>query len=62
MRNAPLTRLEIAAVLRAQVNRLVARGMARTDAIDAVAVEHGLDPEWVAELVGFVDGLAGGKV
>jgi hypothetical protein len=61
MHGPPLTRLEVAAVLRAQVRRLVARGMDRHIAINAVAVEHGLDPEWVAELVDVGDGLAGGE-
>lgn len=61
MHGPPLTRLEVAAVLRAQIRRLVARGMDRPVAINAVAVEHGLDPEWVAELIGFADGLAGGE-
>jgi hypothetical protein len=61
MHGPPLTRLEVAAVLRAQVHRLIARGMDRPVAIKAVAVEHGLDPEWVAELIDFADGLAGGE-
>jgi hypothetical protein len=61
MQNPPLTRLEVAAVLRAEVYRLVARGMTRATAIKAVAEQHGLDPEWVAELVGFADGLTGGE-
>jgi hypothetical protein len=55
-----LTRLEVAAVLRAEVRRLRAHGMARSAAIKAVAEEQGLDPEWVAELVDSVDDLAGG--
>lgn len=61
MHGPPLTRLELAAVLRAQVCRLVARGISRSTAINAVAVEHVIDPEWVAELIGFADGLAGGE-
>jgi hypothetical protein len=61
MQSPPLTRLEVASVLRVEVYRLVARGMARATAIKAVAEQHGLDPEWVAELVGFADGLAGGE-
>lgn len=59
MHSPPLTRLEIAAVLRAEVRRLEARRIDRSVAINAVAEEHGLDPEWVAELIGFADGLAG---
>jgi len=58
MHRPPLTRLEVAAVLRAEVVRLIKRGMDRTVAIKAVAEQHGLDPEWVAELV---DGLMGGE-
>lgn len=61
MHGPPLTRLEVAAVLRAQVCRLMSRGIDRPVAINAVAVEHGLDPEWVAELVDLGDGLAGGE-
>jgi hypothetical protein len=61
MHGPPLTRLELAAILRAQVRRLMSRSIGRQDAINAVAVEHGIDPEWVAELVAFADGLAGGE-
>jgi hypothetical protein len=61
MQRPPITRLEIAAVLRAEVYRLMARGMDRATAIKAVAEQHGLDPEWVAELVEFVDRLSGGE-
>lgn len=61
MQNPPLTRLEVAAVLRAEVYRLIARHMDRATAIKAVAEQHGLDPEWVAELVDFGNGLAGGE-
>jgi hypothetical protein len=61
MQNPPITRLEVAAVLWAEVYRLIARGMARATAIKAVAEQHGIDPEWVEELVNFGDGLAGGE-
>jgi hypothetical protein len=61
MHGPPLTRLEVAAVLRAQIIRLMSRSIDRSAAINAVAVEHGLDPEWVAELVASVDGLMGGE-
>jgi hypothetical protein len=61
MQSPPLTRLEVAAVFRAEVYRLVARHMDRSVAIKAVAEQHGIDPEWVAELVDFGDGLAGGE-
>jgi hypothetical protein len=61
MQNPPLTRLEVAAVFRAEVYRLIARDMARSIAIKAVAEQHGIDPEWVAELVASVDDLAGGE-
>jgi hypothetical protein len=61
MQGPPLTRLELAAVLRAQVRRLMSHGIGREAAINAVAVEHGIDPEWVAELVASADGLAGGE-
>jgi hypothetical protein len=60
MQNPPLTRLEVAAVFRAEVYRLIARGMGRSVAIKVVAEQHGIDPEWVAELVASVDDLAGG--
>lgn len=61
MQNPPITRLEVAAVLRAEVYRLIARDMTRATAIKAVAEQHGIDPEWVEELVDFGDGLAGGE-
>ncbi len=60
MHGPPLTRLELAAVLRAQVRRLMSRSISRQDAINAIAIEHGIDPEWVAELVASIDDLAGG--
>lgn len=62
MNGPPLTRLEVAAVLRAGVRRLMSRGIARSTAIHAVAIEHDLDPERVAELVKSVNELAGGEV
>jgi hypothetical protein len=62
MEGMALTRLEVAAVLRSEVKRLVLLGVKQPVAIRAVAREHGLDPEWVAELVTFADGLAGGEV
>jgi hypothetical protein len=61
MYGPPLTRLEVAAVLRAQVRRLIARGIDRSVAIKVVAEEHGLDPGWVARLVESADELAGGE-
>lgn len=61
MQRPPITRLEVAAVLRAEVYRLIARRMDRATAIKAVAEQHGLDPEWVAELVESVDRLSGGE-
>jgi hypothetical protein len=61
MHGPPLTRLEVIAVLRAEVRRLVARHIARSVAIKVVAEEHGLDPEWVAELVESVDEYPGGE-
>jgi hypothetical protein len=60
MRNPPLTRLEVSAVLRAEAYRLISRGMDRATAIKAVAEQHGIDPEWVAELVASADGVARG--
>lgn len=61
MHGPPLTRLEVATILRAQTRRLMARRIDRPVAINAVAVEHGIDPERAAELVAFADGLAGGE-
>jgi hypothetical protein len=61
MQNPPLTRPEVAAVFRGEVGRLIARGMGRTAAIKTVAERYDIDPEWVAELVSFADGLAGGE-
>lgn len=61
MHGLPLTRLEVAAVLRREVMRLISLGVERQVAIEKVAQEQGIDPEWVAELVGFADGLAGGE-
>ncbi len=59
MHGPPLTRLEVAAVLRAEVGRLRAHGVDRSVATKAVADEHGIDPEWVAELVASVEGMSG---
>lgn len=59
MRGPRLTRLEVAAVLRSAVKRLMALDVPKQTAINTVASEHGLDPEWVTELVDFGDGLAG---
>lgn len=56
-----LTKLEVEAVLRREVKRYISLGVKPSKAIDEVAREHGLDPEWVAELVDFGDGLAGGE-
>jgi len=58
MRRPPLTRLELEAVLRREVKHYVSLGVQRSDAIKQVAVEQGIDPEWVAELV---EGLLGGE-
>lgn len=58
MHGPPLTRLEVAAVLRSAVKRLIALRVEQKLAIDAITREHGLDPEWVAELI---DGLPGGE-
>jgi hypothetical protein len=46
-----LTRLEVEAVLRREVQRYVSLGVPKTCAIQQVATEQGLDPEWVEELV-----------
>lgn len=61
MPSQPITRLEVVAVLRREVKRLVSLGVERRAAIERVAQEQGIDPEWVAELVDFGDGLAGGE-
>jgi hypothetical protein len=61
MHGPPLTRLEVIAVLRAEVNRLTRRNINRSIAIKVVAEEHGLDPEWVSGLVASADKLAGGE-
>jgi hypothetical protein len=46
-----LTRLEVEAVLRREVKRYVSLGVPKTRAIQQVAIEQGIDPEWVEELV-----------
>lgn len=61
MPDAQLTRLEVAAVLRREVKRYVSLGVEQSAAIERVAQEQGIDPEWVGELVTFADGLAGGE-
>jgi hypothetical protein len=54
-----LTRLEVEAVLRREVKRYIALGVPKARAIQQVAIEHGIDPEWVAELVASAEMLAG---
>jgi hypothetical protein len=54
----PLTRLEVVAVLRREVKHYISLGFQPSKAIEQVAVEQGIDPEWVAELV---DELPGGE-
>jgi hypothetical protein len=58
MYRPPLTRLEVEAVLRRDVKHYMLLGATKAKAIDQVATEHGLDREWVAQLV---DGLPGGE-
>jgi hypothetical protein len=58
MHGPPLTRLEVEAVLRRDVNRYIALGVKKSDAIRQVATERGIDPAWVDELV---DGEPGGR-
>lgn len=58
MHGPPLTRLEVAAALRSAVKRLMALRVEKKRAIEAVAREHDLDPEWLAKLI---DGLPGGE-
>ncbi|HTD09921.1 MAG TPA: hypothetical protein VK680_13615 [Solirubrobacteraceae bacterium] len=53
-----LTRLEVEAVLRREVKHYMSLGLTKAEAIQQVATDQGLDPEWVAELV---DGEPGGE-
>jgi hypothetical protein len=46
----PVTRLELEAVLSREVKHYVSLGVKRADAVQQVATEQGIDPEWVAEL------------
>jgi hypothetical protein len=62
MHGPPLTRLEVAAVLRREVGRLVSLGVEQPVAIRAVAREQGIDPEWVAELVASIERALGGDL
>ena len=59
MYGPPLTRLEVAALLHAEVNRLVASGMDGFAAITTVGKRHGVDSVRVAELIGAASGIAG---
>ncbi len=54
----PITRLALEAVLSREVKHYVSLGVKKADAIKQVAIEQGIDPEWVAELT---DGLLGGE-
>jgi hypothetical protein len=54
----PVTRLELEAVLSREVKHYVSLGVKRADAVQQVATEQGIDPEWVAELT---DGIPGGE-
>ncbi len=57
--NVPrVTRLEVIAVLRREVKHYISLGVERSKAIEQVATEQGIDPEWVAELL---EGLRGGE-
>lgn len=51
MHRPPITRLEVEAVLRREVKRYLALGVRKSEAIQQVATEQGIDPEWVSELV-----------
>jgi hypothetical protein len=53
-----VTRLEVIAVLRREVKHYISLGVERSKAIEQVATEQGIDPEWVEELT---DGLPGGE-
>lgn len=54
----PVTRLEVEAVLRREVKHYVRLGLTETEAINQVATDHGIDREWVTQLV---DGEPGGE-
>ena len=56
-----LTRLEVEAVLRREVKRYISLGVTKTVAIQQVAAEQGIDPEWVEELVASAEKRAGGE-
>jgi hypothetical protein len=47
----PVTRLEVEAVLRREVKHYMSLGFSKAEAIQRVAFEQHIDPEWVAELV-----------
>jgi hypothetical protein len=55
-----LTRLEVEAVLRREVKHYVSLGVTPSKATEEVAGEHGIDPEWVEELVASAERRAGG--
>lgn len=60
MQGPPLTKREIAEILRRKVRTYVSLGAEEAVAIDAVAARYGTDSKRVAELVDFGDGLTGG--
>ncbi len=58
MHGPPRTRLEVEAILRRDVKHYMRPGLTKTEAINQVAIDHGIDREWVAQLV---DGEPGGE-
>jgi hypothetical protein len=52
----PITRLEIEAILRREVKYYMSLDFSKAEAIQRVAFEQGIDPEWVAQLVDDVPG------
>ncbi len=46
-----ITLLEVEAVLTRDVKHYMSLGFSKPEAIQRVAFEHGIDPEWVAQLV-----------
>lgn len=62
MHGPPLTRPEIAAILRCRVDRLVAQGIGRRTAVRLVARKHGIAPKQVSSLMAQAEPLPGGEL
>jgi len=60
MHGPPLTRPEVAAILRCGVDRLISEGLGHQAALRSVARRHGVKPKQVSDLIAQADSATGG--